>query len=278
MIKRILVPLDISPYSAAAVSRSCQLARGAEAELTGMVVLDTEGIEKSVELPFRADLRDYTRDLVVESEVEAAEKLKEVVEGFEDVAGKAGVRFRMSKCEGSPYQQILGASCFHDLVIMGSQSYYHFETEEGPGDTLDKVLKNAVVPTMVVPAHEPEELKSALVLFDGSPPSSRALHTFARFWPYDRSRVRLLAADMDQPFGERLLEEAKSFLLAHGVEEVEMVVDQGGVIRSLEDSHLEWSDIIVLGIHSKHTVKDLLVGSVAKHLIEHGHRTLLFSP
>lgn len=278
MIKRILVPLDISPYASAAVLRACELAKLADAEITGMVILDTEGIEKSAHLPFRADLRDYPGEGVVESEVEAAGKLKKVVEAFEKTVGESGVRSRLSKCEGSPYQQILAASCFHDLVIMGGQSFYHFETEEGPGDTLDKVLKNAGVPVMVVPAREPDALKSALVLFDGSPSSSRALHAFAEFWQYDRPRVRLLAGDMDQAFGESLLKGAAQFLQAHGVENIETVVDSGGVIRTVEDKHLEWSDIIVLGVHSRIKVKDLIVGSVARHLIEHGHRTLLFSP
>ena len=278
MIKRILVPLDISPFAAASVARACELAKTADAEVTGMVVLDTAGIEKSANLPFRADLRDYPGDGVVESEVEAAEKLKVVVEAFENTVGESGVRSRLSKCEGHPYQQILAASCFHDLVIMGSQSFYHFETEEGPGDTLDKVLKNAVVPVMVVPAREPDALKSALVLFDGSPLSSRALHAFAEFWQYDRPKVRLLAGDVNQSFGESLLKEAKHFLKAHGVDNIEVVVDSGSVIRSVEDVHLDWSDFIVLGIHSRATVKDLIVGSVARHLIERGHKTLLFSP
>lgn len=278
MIKKILVPLDISPYAAASVARACELAKLADAEITGMVILDTAGIEKNAHLPFRADLRDYPGDEVVESEVDAAEKLKVVVEAFEKTVEEFGVRSRLSKCEGSPYQQILAASCFHDLVIMGGQSFYHFETEEGPGDTLDKVLKNAIVPTMAVPAREIDVLKSALVLFDGSPPSSRALHAFAELWQYDRPDVRLLVGDVDPSFGENLLKEAELFLKAHGVENIESVVDSGSVIHSLEGYHLEWSDLIVLGIHSKTTVRDLIVGSVARHLIEHGHRTLLFSP
>ncbi len=277
MIKRILTPLDVSAYADAAVSRACNLAELADAEITGMVVLDTEGIEKSVRLPFRADLRNYPGEGVIESELEAARKLKEVVENFEKAVGTRGVHSRLSKCEGSPYQQILGASCFHDLLIMGLQSYYHFETEQGPGDTLDKVLKNAVIPVMAVPAREPGKLESVLVLFDGSPAASRALHAFAELWPYERPAVRLLAADVDQTFGENLLIEAERFLRAHGLEDIERVVEGGGVIRSVEDQHLEWSDMIVLGIHSGHPMKDLVIGSVARHLIEHGHRTLLFS-
>lgn len=277
MIKRILTPLDVSPYTLAAVSRACDLAELADAEITGMVILDTAGIEKKAQLPFRADLRVYSGESVVESELEAAEKLKAVVEEFEKTLGERGLRSNLSKCDGRPSQQILGASCFYDLVIMGLQSYYHFETEQGPGDTLDKVLKDAVVPVMAVPARDPDSLKSALVLFDGSPASSRALHAFAEWWQYDRPAVRLLVTDVDPAFGDRLLKEAERFLQAHGIEEIERVVENGGVIRAVEDNHLEWSDIIVLGIHSRHSVKEWVVGSVARHLIEHGHRTLLFS-
>ncbi len=278
MIKRILTPLDISPYTTAAVSRSCRLAELADAEVTGMVILDTVGIERSVRLPFRADLRNYSRATTKGMELKAAEKLEKVVEAFEAKVGEAGVRSRLAKCEGSPYQQILAASCFHDLTVMGSQCFFHFEAREGPGDTLDKVLKNAVAPVMVVPAREPDALESALVLFDGSPAASRALHVLADFWQYGRPKVRLLAGDMDQAFGENLLREAERFLRAHGVEGIETVVEGGSVVRSVEDRHLQWSDLVVLGIHSRHVVKDLIVGSVATYLLEHGDRTLLFSP
>ncbi|MFK5922322.1 MAG: universal stress protein [Verrucomicrobiota bacterium] len=277
MIKRILTPLDVSPYTTAAVARACALAELAEAEITGMVVLDTPGIEKSVQLPFRADLRDYSEEAIIECELEAAAKLQAVVKGFEKTLERSGLRSRLSKSEGRPSQQILAASCFHDLLIMGLQSFYHFETKRGPGDTLDKVLKSAVIPVMAVPAREPDSIKSALILFDGSPASARALHVFAELWPYERPAVRLLAADVSQDFGDNLLKEAALFLQAHGVESVEQVVEGGGVIRAVEDHHLEWSDLIVLGVHSRHSVKDLIVGSVARHLIGHGHRTLLFS-
>lgn len=277
MIKRILTPLDVSPYAKAAVARACVLAELADAEITGMVVLDTPGIEKSVQLPFRADLRDYSEEAIIECELEAAEKLQAVVHGFEKMLELRSLRFKLSKSEGRPSQQILAASCFHDLLIMGLQSFYHFETKRGPGDTLDKVLKSAVIPVMAVPAREPDPIKSALILFDGSPASARALHVFAELWPYERPAVRLLAADVSQEFGKNLLKEAALFLRAHGVESIEQVVEGGSVIRAVEDHHLEWSDLIVLGVHSRHSMKDLIVGSVARHLIEHGHRTLLFS-
>ncbi|MCF6314254.1 MAG: universal stress protein [Verrucomicrobiales bacterium] len=277
MIKRILVPLDVSPYARAAVARACALAELAGAEITGMVVLDTHGIEKSVQLPFRADLRDYSDKMIVECELEAAEKLQAVTDGFKKMLKKRDLPVRLSKNEGRPSRQILAASCFHDLLIMGLQSYYHFETQRGPGDTLDKVLKDAVIPVMAVPAREADAIQSALILFDGSPASSRALHAFAEIWCYERPAVRLVVADVAQDFGENLLREAARFLQAHGVEKIEQVIECGSVIRAVEERHLDWSDLIVLGVHSGHSVKGMLVGSVARHLIGYGHRALLFS-
>ena len=48
MIKRILVPLDPSPYSKSAVQLACQIAKIYQAEVTGLVILDLPGIEDSI--------------------------------------------------------------------------------------------------------------------------------------------------------------------------------------------------------------------------------------
>ena len=48
MINRILVCLDKSTYTDAAIDYACWLARHHDASLEGLVVLDVEGIERSV--------------------------------------------------------------------------------------------------------------------------------------------------------------------------------------------------------------------------------------
>ena len=58
MIKRILLPLDSSPYTDTAMEIGCDLAERHGAELTGLVILDIPGIEKSIG---PVPLVDFTR-------------------------------------------------------------------------------------------------------------------------------------------------------------------------------------------------------------------------
>lgn len=48
MIKRILIPLDSSPYTDTAIEMGCDLAKRHDAELTGLVVLDIPGIKETI--------------------------------------------------------------------------------------------------------------------------------------------------------------------------------------------------------------------------------------
>jgi len=48
MLKRILIPLDPGPYTEKCIELGCIMANRLDAELTGMVILDIPGIEKSV--------------------------------------------------------------------------------------------------------------------------------------------------------------------------------------------------------------------------------------
>ena len=46
VIKRILIPLDPSPYSKSALNLACIIAKVYNDELTGLVILDIPGIEE----------------------------------------------------------------------------------------------------------------------------------------------------------------------------------------------------------------------------------------
>ncbi len=48
MIRRILIPLDPSPYSESALQLACIIAKEYDAEVTGLVILDIPGIEDSI--------------------------------------------------------------------------------------------------------------------------------------------------------------------------------------------------------------------------------------
>ena len=90
MLRRILIPLDPSPYAAAAVEYGCFLAKRHDAEVTGLVVLDIPGIEKSVG-PVPIDGLQYAERLEEAKAKEAHERIQALLERFKEKCQKEGV-------------------------------------------------------------------------------------------------------------------------------------------------------------------------------------------
>jgi nucleotide-binding universal stress UspA family protein len=275
---RILVPLDPSDHSTAALQRACEMATRLNGEITGLTVLDSEGIMDSVALPFATDLLDFPRPNAVSKFQDATEKLDQVGKRFNEKCAESKVTGRLRKLKGSPAHGILDLIRFYDLCIMGLQSHFHFETETTPGDTLAQVLSQTAVPVVLTTAYDTNPLRRALIAYDGSPASTRALHAFARFQRGYAPEVRIITQNHDEKTGGHLLDEAQKFLQFHGIADITTELVHGPLIESLEQGNLEWADWIVAGTRSKTVIKRLMVGSFAEFLLERSHRVLLLAP
>lgn len=275
---RILVPLDPSDHSKAALQRACAMASRLNGEITGLTVLDSEGIMDSVALPFATDLLDFPRPNAVLKFHDAAEKLEEVGRQFTEKCVEQKVKGHLRNLKGSPAHGILDLIRFHDLAVMGLQSHFHFETETAPGDTLKQVLSQTGVPVLLTTAFDTDPLRRALLAYDGSPASTRALHAFARFQQGYSPEVRIITQCGDSKTGGHLLDEAQKFLQFHGITDITSELVHGSLIDALEQDHLEWADWIVAGTRSKTLIKRIWVGSFAEYLLEKAHRVLLLAP
>ena len=275
---RILVPLDPSEHSKAALQRACDLASRLNGELTGLTVLDSEGIIDSVALPFATDLLDFPRPNAVSKFHDAAEKLDEVARHFTQTCVETKIKGHMRSQKGSPAHGILDLIRFHDLAVMGLQSHFHFETETAPGDTLHQVVSQTAVPILLSTAFDTDPLRRALLAYDGSPASTRALHAFARFRKGYAPEVRIITQHRDKTTGGHLLDEAQKYLQFHGITDITTELVHGSLIDAFEQGHLEWADWIVAGTRSKPLIKRFLLGSFTTFLLEKCHRVLLLSP
>ena len=274
MIKRILVPLDLSEHTEAAMFRACEIAGSINASATGLTVLDTEGILDSIALPFHAELIDYPHKKAVAMAADAREKLETAQDRFEVLCQERNIPCDSRQLKGHPADGVLDLARFHDLIVMGLQSHFHFETEKDPGDTLKEVLDLAPVPILLTPAYETDPFRRALIAFDGSPSATRALHAFAEVWPVWRPEVRVVTSVPDKRLGGHLLDESQKFLQSHGIDHVTTELTEESIQESIEGNHLEWADLIVAGVRSKTPLKRLFLGSFARYLVEKSHRAL----
>ncbi len=277
MLKRILVPLDVSEYAEAATYRAGLLARANHATVTGMVVLDTPEIRGRVVPVQPIQLLDYTKENIAKHTQDAEQRIHDELEKFAFRCEAAHVPHNEAEFQGVPADQIVQASNYYDLVVMGLRTYFHFETQEGPGDSLSKVLDHTPTPVLAIPKVKRQPLSSVLIAFDGSLNAVRALHTFAQIvWP-EKVYVTILMSNPDEDYRNLALREAAAYLRSHAIDDVHTAGTDREIGKIIDEDYIEKTDLIVAGMHAKHRIKDFFVGSLAKQLIDHGHTALLLA-
>lgn len=275
-LKKLLVPLDASIYTDGATETACRLARAHDASVSGVAVLDSPEIRSSI-IPAVGPYYPMMVDAVQAKISHADQVLRDSLERFSRTCEEAGVRHAETEYEGIPAQKLLESSIFFDLVVIGLETHFHFETRSGRGDTIDLLLEATATPVLAVPPTGMGEPKRAIVAFDGSFGASRALRDFlitAR--PYDPELV-VVAADIKPEQSQFLLGNLQDYLASHGFGKVETIASEESIEDTLTPSLIEGVDVIVAGIHSKHRVKDLFVGSFTKKLIRGGKTSLFLS-
>ena len=279
MIRRILIPLDPSPYTDTALATGCTFARELGAELTGMVVLDIPGIEKSIG-PVPLGGFYYAERLEKHREEEARERIRSLLSKFQEKCESEGVAHRETEHQGAPGEQIIRESLFYDAVVMGLRTFFHFETSDRAGDSLEEVLDHSITPIFGVPEsftfpNFPEEKIKVLVAFDGSIPSARALQRFAQFAFPEAMEVTLLNSDEDKDKAMYFLAQAEAYLRTHSIANIKKEWTTQDIIDTIDQDYLNAADFVVVGAHSKKGLFDFIVGSLTRHLIDAAKKPVL---
>jgi hypothetical protein len=76
-----------------------------------------------------------------------------------------------------PSREILHESQRYDVVILGHETHFHFETQDRADETLRCVLRHETRPVVIAP-HELHGGSSVVVAYNGRSPADRALQAF----------------------------------------------------------------------------------------------------
>lgn len=276
-IQRILVPLDLSPFTEVATERACAIAKAHNAQIDGLVVLDLPEI-MGLDIPYYAWMGAGALEVSQERVSDAKQRIGDALQRFATVCNGHHVAHSEAEVQGVPADRILEAAALHDLVIMGLRTYFHFETQTGPGDSLEQVLRAPAAPVLAVPKQEPGALWSkVLVAFDGSPGACRALKEFARFAQPYAFDVTILMSAKDTTHAENTVNSAAAYLRAHRLPKVTTCVTDGDIRKVIDEDFIDTTDMVVAGIHSRRYLKDFFVGSLTRKLIDYGHTAVFLS-
>jgi nucleotide-binding universal stress UspA family protein len=272
MIKRILVPLDPSPFSKAALDWACFMAKRQSAELTGLVVLDFPGIKKSIG-PVPLGGSSYARQLK-EARLGAAKKhIQSLLARFNEKCQKEGVDHSTGQRQGVPSQWILAESIYFDAVVMGLRTHFRFETSDKPGDSLEKVIDHSITPIYCIPEkirlpQRPGQKMKVLISFNGSMAAGHALQRFAQLARPDRSDVILLSSHENREVASGYLDQAEIYLRRHSFDSIEKKWTRDDILQVLEKEYLGKVDLIVVGSHSQKGLFKFKLGGVPKYIIK----------
>ena len=219
----------------------------------------------------------YAEKLEKEKKDAAKIRIKGLLKAFEKKCRKEKVKYQVAERQGSPSNQILKESIYYDLVMIGLRTYFHFETSEEYGESLDNLLKESITPIYGVPdkipfADKPDRKIRVLIAFDGSPLSARAMQRFTQLVDPDLYEITLLNASEEKEKGEFILAQAEKYLQSHGIINLKKEWTSEDIIDAVEKEYYDKMDGFVVGAHAAEGIFDFFVGSLTKYLVKRGKK------
>ena len=276
MIKSILVAVDASPYSDAARVHAIALAKLYGARVVGVLVLDVRLIEMPPYL-------DYTYEGIPLTPMPL-----EILEGFRSKGDRALTVFREAveaagvpvdalMEEGVPADTIADLGDEHDLIIMGKRGEHARWGKDTLGSIAEGVARRTTTPLLLT-EEKPVEVRSLLVLFDGSHAAHVALKLGADVASHFGASVRVLTAGDDLDKAGAVQEEARTYLEAFTLP-VTWRVEVGEVVMAASaDLEAAPVDVVVMGTKGHSFLRRLVMGSTSEQLMRDLAVPVLLAP
>lgn len=277
MVKRILVPLDPSPFTQTAIKIAAQIAKKTDAALTGLVILDIEGIEESIG-PVPMGGLYYAEKIEMAKKVEASQRVADLLEEFKKRCQEYNVRHDEAHVQGFPSDKIIEEARYYDIVVLGLRTQFQFEISK-ESESLESILKESVTPVLGVPKSfslsiDPDKKTEAVLAFDGSLLAARAMQRFAQLVNPDTFKLTIVNSGPDKEQGNYILTKAQEYLKIHGLKNVETFYTSQEIIPALRDQFFDKTDVFVVGAHARESIFDFMVGSLTKYLVDQNEKAV----
>lgn len=266
MLRSILVGLDGSRSSQAALELAIRWTKRFDALLVGLGVVDEPGLHGSEEaLVGKAFFAELNTSLVAESRRLVERSLGQ----FSIRCAKAGIAFKELENIGTPYVQILMESQRYDVIMLGQQTHFEFGWSDESDETLAKVLAESPRPVVAVP----DQLgsgESVVIAYDGSLQAARALSAFVAAGLGQDRDVAVVSVDREHKEAARRADRAIDYLHAHEVRAVPHVIatPSAPVQVVLEWARKPETGLVVMGAYGQPILREFFLGSVTRTLLK----------
>ena len=173
-IRRILIALDASPASQAALDLAADLAVRYQAELIGIYVEDINLLH-SADIPFTQEVGTYSASprKIDSSEIarEMRAHARRVERLLSSIAQQANLRWSFRSTRGLIHSELMAAATGTDLIILGKTGW---SGRKRIGSTAREVVMQSPIQSLIL-MHKVRPGTPVMVVYDGSPASQDAL-------------------------------------------------------------------------------------------------------
>lgn len=280
MIKRIMVAVDGSPASLAALDQAVNWAGLLQAELVAAFVADEQ---RFVYYPTAASFEGgvvipvpLPEDRMKAEERKVAEEEKEIRAAFDKALRGKKISARFLHERGDVNKILLREARTADLVVIGKRGRFDPPGSRQAGPTTESLIHDALRPVLVVPAKARTQ-GPFLVAYDDSKGVQRILPAAVDLAATSGQGVVMLTVDDKAERAAMLQESVKPYFQAHGIA-VKLVVERGkpaGAIVKAAESH--GVGMIVMGAFNRNPVYELFFGSTTLAVLERAPCPVLLS-
>jgi nucleotide-binding universal stress UspA family protein len=268
MIKSILVALDGSEHSRAAVEYAFWLTERLNGEVFGLHVVDIVSIEGSF-------LHDVSGSLGFEPYLDLSSKMREVLNdrgrgllaAFLEAAGRRNLRADTVMAMGVVANEIAERARTADLVVIGRRGLSEKFSTGLLGGTAESVSRKCPKPVFISPDRF-GPCNRPLLAYDGSARAGTAMHVAAEFCATLGLPLSVLTVNKEIAQGERILAEAQGYLRPYNVE-VSFELEQTGKAPERIASFLRerGHDLLFIGAYGHSRVIEMVLGSTTEYVL-----------
>lgn len=266
MLQSLLVGLDGSDHSKAALEWGLRWAKEKKALLVGLGVVDEEALAGPEFVPLGADAFKEQMD---EGKIHQARRHVELaLEHFAFQCAQRDVPCKVLEETGKAADQIVRQAQRYDVILLGQKTFFEFGPALRPDDTLTNVLKRSPRPVVVAPLQF-DTGRSILVAYDGSLQAARTLQLFSLCLGDPACPVHVISVDEDHAEASRQAERAVEFLRFHHLDAyphpVASKANPGGIV--LERAKALEADLLVMGAYGRPSWREFFLGSVTQTIL-----------
>jgi nucleotide-binding universal stress UspA family protein len=267
MIKNILVPLDGSEHSRAALDYAIWITKKFDGTLFGQHIIDTISIEGTF-------FHDISGSLGFEPYLDFSSKMREILEergkaildDFVARCEKDGIRYTTVLDMGLIANEICDRAKVSDLVVIGHRGVNEEFSTGLLGTTAETITRKSPRPVFVS-TKQFKAIDRPLLAYDGSQRASSAMESAAEFCTVLHLPLTVLAISKEESLAQTNLQQARSYLSSYAIE-VKYESARGYPEQKIVEYLVTMNhDLLFIGAYGHRRIINMVLGSTTEYVL-----------